>query len=154
VPGRLLRILLAGTLAAVVGSPAFAQLKLGFQAPLTGAAATDGVSAKIAAEMAAEKINGGSGGVLGQKIELAIYDDQAKTEEAVFTANKLVGQDGVKFAVSGSYSASGRAASPIFQKAGIPFISAYGVHPDITRSGNYVFRGVHLGPPQGRAAAK
>jgi branched-chain amino acid transport system substrate-binding protein len=145
--------LLAILLAAAVSSPAFAQLKLGFQAPLTGAAATDGVSARIAAEMASEKTNAG-GGVLGQKIELVTYDDQAKTEEAVFTANKLVGQDGVKFAVSGSYSASGRAAAPIFQKAGVPFISAYGVHPDITRSGNYVFRGVHLGPPQGRAAAK
>ena len=36
----------------------------------------------------------------------------------------------------------------------MPFISAYGVHPDITRSGDYVFRGVHLGPPQGRAGAK
>jgi len=92
--------------------------------------------------------------LLGQKIELVTYDDQAKTEEAVFTANKLIGQDGVKFAVSGSYSASGRAAAPIFQKAGVPFISAYGVHPDITRSGDHVFRGVHLGPPQGRAAAK
>ena len=133
--------------------PAQAEVKIGFQAPLTGAAATDGVSAKIAAEIASEKINAG-GGALGQKIELVTYDDQAKTEEAVFTANKLVGQDGVKFAVSGSYSASGRAAAPIFQKAGVPFISAYGVHPDITRSGNYVFRGVHLGPPQGRAAAK
>ena len=134
-------------------SPAAAQVKLGFQAPLTGAAATDGVSARIAAEMASEKVNAG-GGVLGQKIDLVTYDDQAKTEEAVFTANKLIGQDGVKFAVSGSYSASGRAAAPIFQKAAVPFISAYGVHPDITRSGNYVFRGVHLGPPQGRAAAK
>jgi branched-chain amino acid transport system substrate-binding protein len=130
-----------------------AQVKLGFQAPLTGAAATDGKSAKIAAEMAIEKINSG-GGVLGQKMGLVTYDDQAKTEEAVFTANKLTGQDGVKFAVSGSYSASGRAAAPIFQKAQVPFISAYGVHPDITRSGNYCFRGVHLGPPQGRAAAK
>jgi branched-chain amino acid transport system substrate-binding protein len=149
----MLRVLLSVPLATVLSTPVFAQLKLGFQAPLTGAAATDGVSAKIAAEMAAEKINAG-GGVLGQKIELVTYDDQAKTEEAVFTANKLIGQDGVKFAVSGSYSASGRAAAPIFQKAGIPFISAYGVHPDITRSGNYVFRGVHLGPPQGRAAAK
>ena len=134
-------------------SPAAAQVKLGFQAPLTGAAATDGVSARIAAEMASEKVNA-DGGVLGQKIDLVTYDDQAKTEEAVFTANKLIGQDGVKFAVSGSYSASGRAAAPIFQKAAVPFISAYGVHPDITRSGNYVFRGVHLGPPQGRAAAK
>jgi hypothetical protein len=136
------------SLAAIAITPVQAKVKIGFQAPLTGAAATDGVSAKIAAEMANEKINSG-GGVLGQKIELVTYDDQAKTEEAVFTANKLVGQDGVKFAVSGSYSASGRAAAPIFQKASVPFISAYGVHPDITRSGDYVFRGVHLGPPQG-----
>src|SRR5713226_7937860 len=115
-------------LAVALASPALAQIKLGFQAPLTGAAATDGVSARIAAEMASEKINAG-GGALGQKFELVTYDDQAKTEEAVFTANKLVGQDGVRFAVSGSYSASGRAAAPIFQKAGVPFISAYGVHP-------------------------
>jgi branched-chain amino acid transport system substrate-binding protein len=137
----------------VLAWPAHAQIKIGFQAPLTGAAATDGVSAKIAAETARDKLNA-AGGVLGQKIELVTYDDQAKTEEAVFTANKLIGQDGVKFAVSGSYSASGRAAAPIFQRAGVPFISAYGVHPDITRAGDYVFRGVHLGPPQGRAGAK
>src|SRR6516225_8577185 len=143
---------LSSTIASM-SSSALAQVKIGFQAPLTGPAATDGASAKIASEIAVEKTNA-TGGVLGQKIELVTYDDQAKTEEAVFTANKLVGQDGVKFAVSGSYSASGRAAAPIFQKAGVPFISAYGVHPDITRSGNYVFRGVHLGPPQGRAAAK
>ena len=141
------------SLAAIATTPGQAEVKIGFQAPLTGAAATDGVSARIAAEMANEKINSG-GGVLGQRVELVTYDDQAKTEEAVFTANKLVGQDKVTFAVSGSYSASGRAAAPIFQKASVPFISAYGVHPDITRSGDYVFRGVHLGPPQGRAAAK
>jgi len=140
-------------MATAAGSPTQAQIAIGFQTPLTGAAATDGGSARIAAEMAQEKINV-SGGVLGQKVQLITYDDQAKTEEAVFTANKLVGQDGVKFAISGSYSASGRAAAPIFQRAGVPFIAAYGVHPDITRAGNYVFRTVHLGPPQGRGGAK
>ncbi|MDH7798945.1 MULTISPECIES: ABC transporter substrate-binding protein [unclassified Beijerinckia] len=139
-----------GTLAAF---PAAAQVKIGFQAPLTGPAATDGVSAKVASELAIERINA-KGGILGQKAELVTYDDQAKTEDAVFTANKLIGQDGVKFAVSGSYSASGRAAAPIFQNAKVPFISAYGVHPDITRTGEYAFRTVHLGQPQGRAAAK
>jgi len=141
------------TITVFPGCPATAQVKFGFQAPLTGPAATDGVSAKVAAELATERINA-AGGVLGQKVELVTYDDQAKTDEAVFTANKLVGQDGVKFAVSGSYSASGRAAAPIFQTAKVPFISAYGVHPDITRAGAYVFRTVHLGQPQGRAAAK
>ncbi len=36
----------------LAGMPAFAQVKIGFQAPLTGPAATDGVSAKVAAELA------------------------------------------------------------------------------------------------------
>ncbi|MGN6460799.1 MAG: ABC transporter substrate-binding protein [Pseudolabrys sp.] len=148
-----LRVGAALAFSVAVATSATAQIKIGFQAPLTGPAATDGVSAKVAAELAVQDINA-KGGVLGQKIELVTYDDQAKTDEAVFTANKLVGQDGVKFAVSGSYSASGRAAAPVFQKAGVPFISAYGVHPDITRTGNYVFRTVHLGQPQGRAGAK
>jgi branched-chain amino acid transport system substrate-binding protein len=132
--------------------PAQAEIKIGFQAPLSGFAATDGKSAKIAAEMAIEDINN-AGGVLGEKLQLISYDDQAKSDQAIFTANKLIGEDGVKFAVNGSYSASGRAAAPLFQKAGIPFISAYGVHPDITAAGDYCFRLVHLGPPQGRATA-
>jgi branched-chain amino acid transport system substrate-binding protein len=141
------------TVGLLASAPVCAQVKIGFQAPMTGPAATDGVSAKVAAEIAIERINA-AGGILGQKAELVMYDDQAKTEEAVFTANKLVGQDGVRFAVSGSYSASGRAAAPIFQTAKVPFISAYGVHPDITRAGEYAFRTVHLGQPQGRAGAK
>ncbi len=152
-PRRLWTGLLASAIGAFLLSPAAAQIKIGFQAPLTGPAATDGVSAKAAAELAIDRINA-AGGILGQKAELVTYDDQAKTEDAVFTANRLVGDDGVKFAISGSYSASGRAAAPIFQAAKVPFISAYGVHPDITRAGDYCFRTVHLGQPQGRAAAK
>jgi branched-chain amino acid transport system substrate-binding protein len=136
----------------VTGTLANAQIKIGFQAPLTGFAATDGKSAKIAAEMAIEEINAG-GGVLGQKLELIAYDDQAKSDQAIFTANKLIGEDGVKLVVNASYSASGRAAAPVFQNAGVVMISAFGVHPDITRAGNFMFRLVHLGPPQGRATA-
>ena len=132
--------------------PAHADIKVGFQAPLTGFAATDGKSAKIAAEMAVDDING-AGGVLGQKLQLITYDDQAKSDQAIFTANKLIGEDGVKLVVNGSYSASGRAAAPVFQKASVVMIAAYGVHPDITAAGDYMFRLVHLGPPQGRATA-
>ncbi|MEA2950340.1 MAG: branched-chain amino acid transport system substrate-binding protein [Alphaproteobacteria bacterium] len=132
--------------------PAQADIKIGFQAPLTGFAATDGKSAKIAAEMAIDDINQ-AGGVLGQQLQLITYDDQAKSDQAIFTANKLIGEDGVKLVVNGSYSASGRAAAPVFQTAGVVMIAAYGVHPDITTAGDYMFRLVHLGPPQGRATA-
>jgi branched-chain amino acid transport system substrate-binding protein len=139
-------------LSAAAAIPARAEIKIGFQAPLTGPSATDGKSAQIAATMAVEDINA-AGGVLGQKIELVTYDDQAKSDQAIFTANKLIGEDGVKLVVNGSYSASGRAAAPVFQKAGVVMISAYGVHPDITRAGDYMFRLVHLGEPQGAATA-
>jgi branched-chain amino acid transport system substrate-binding protein len=139
-------------LSAAAAMPARADIKIGLQAPLTGPSATDGKSAQIAATMAVEDINA-AGGVLGQKIELVTYDDQAKSDQAIFTANKLIGEDGVKLVVNGSYSASGRAAAPVFQKAGVVMISAYGVHPDITRAGDYMFRLVHLGEPQGAATA-
>ena len=127
--------------------PAHAEIKIGFQVPLTGPSATDGKSAQIAATMAVEDINA-AGGVLGQKIELVTYDDQAKSDQAIFTANKLIGEDGVKLVVNGSYSASGRAAAPVFQKAGVVMISAYGVHPDITQR-----RRLHVPPGPSRTAA-
>jgi len=143
-------LLAAAALAAAV--PAHAQIKIGFQAPLTGFAATDGKSAMIAAQLAIDEING-AGGLLGQKLQLISYDDQAKPDQAIFTANKLIGEDGVKLVVNASYSASGRAAAPVFQKAGVVMIAAYGVHPDITTAGDDMFRLVHLGPPQGEATA-
>jgi branched-chain amino acid transport system substrate-binding protein len=139
-------------LGAATTMPSRADIKIGFQVPLTGPAATDGKSAQIAGEMAVEDINA-AGGVLGEMLQLIAYDDQAKSDQAIFTANKLIGEDGVKLVVNGSYSASGRAAAPVFQNAGVVMIAAYGVHPDITRAGDYMFRLVHLGPPQGAATA-
>jgi branched-chain amino acid transport system substrate-binding protein len=131
---------------------AHAQIKIGLQVPATGPGATDGKSAQVGAELAVEDINA-AGGVLGQKIQLVTYDDQAKSDQAIFTANKLAGDDGVRLVVNGSYSASGRAAAPVFQKAKVVMIDAFAVHPDITKAGDYIFRIAQLGPPQGEAAA-
>jgi len=143
---------LLGSLVLFGATSALAEIKLGLQVPATGPGATDGKSAQIGAEIAVADINA-AGGVLGQKIRLVTYDDQAKPDQAIFTANKLAGDDQVKLVVNGSYSASGRAAAPVFQKAGVVMISAYAVHPDITKAGDYVFRVAQLGPPQGAAAA-
>src|SRR5258708_28263921 len=149
------RNVIAATLAAALvwAGSATAQIKCGFDAPQAGPAAADGKSSTIGAEIARDWINE-KGGVLGQKIELMIYDDQNKPDQAVPIANKLIGQDKVVAAVSGSYSGPTRAAATVFQQAHIPYISAYGVHPDITKEGNWAFRGVQLGQPQGKGAAK
>ena len=130
-----------------------AEVKIGFHAPLTGFAAADGKSARIGAELAVEQVNA-QGGINGENIALVVYDDQAKAAQSVPIAKKLIGQDRVNIAVSGSYSGPTRAAAGVFQEAGIPYISAYAIHPDITRAGNYVFRTSFMGEVQGRAGAK
>lgn len=138
---------------AAFAAPAAAQnIRIGFHAPLTGFAASDGKSALNGAELAVEQINA-KGGVNGRKIELVVNDDQARPDQAVPLANKYVG-DGLKIVVSGSYSGPTRASAGVFQQAKIPYISAYAIHPDITRAGNHVFRTSFMGEVQGRAAVK
>jgi branched-chain amino acid transport system substrate-binding protein len=128
-------------------------IKVGFHAPLTGFAASDGKSASEGAKLAVEQINS-AGGVNGKMLELVIYDDQAKAAQAIPIANKLIGQDEVVIGVSGSYSGPTRSAAGVFQEASLPYIAAYAIHPDITRAGNYVFRTSFLGEVQGRGGAK
>jgi len=147
------KLLVAACLAATLVAPALAQnIKVGFHAPLTGFAASDGKTALQGAELAVEQINAG-GGVNGRKLELVVQDDQAKPEQAVPLANKYIGE-GLKVVISGSYSAPTRAAAGVFQNAKIPYISSYAIHPDITRAGNYVFRTSFMGEVQGRVAPK
>ena len=148
---RVLLTLLGALFAAHVASAQ--TLKIGFNAPLTGFAAADGKSALTGAELAVEQINA-AGGVGGKKLELVVYDDQASPKESVPVANKLIEQDNVNVGISGSYSGATRAAAGVYQSAGVPYISAYAVHPEITRSGDYVFRTSFVGEVQGRAGAK
>jgi len=128
-------------------------IKVGFHAPLTGFAASDGKSSSEGAKLAVEQVNS-AGGIDGKMLELVIYDDQAKAAQAIPIANKLIGQDEVVIAVSGSYSGPTRSAAGVFQESSIPYIAAYAIHPDVTRAGNYVFRTSFLGEVQGRSGAK
>lgn len=129
------------------------KIKIGFNAPLTGFAASDGKSSSEGAKLAVEQINA-AGGINGKMLELVIYDDQAKAAQSIPIANKLIGQDKVVIGVSGSYSGPTRSAAGVYQEAKIPYISAYAIHPDITRAGDYVFRTSFLGEVQGRGGAK
>jgi branched-chain amino acid transport system substrate-binding protein len=134
-------------------------IKIGFFAPITGPAAADGLSAKNAVELGLKEVND-SGGIRGKKVELIVYDDRLKAEEAVAIANKLIEKDKVIGVASGSYSAPTRVAAPIFQKAGMPMVAGYAVHPDVTwdpkqkKPNDYCFRNGFLGEIEGAAAAE
>lgn len=134
-------------------------IKIGFFAPITGPAAADGMSAKHAVELGVKDIND-AGGIKGKKVELITYDDRLKAEEAVAIANKLIEKDKVVGVASGSYSGPTRVAAPIFQKAGMPLVAGYAVHPDVTwdpkakKVNDYMFRNGFLGEIEGAAAAE
>jgi branched-chain amino acid transport system substrate-binding protein len=134
-------------------------IRIGFFAPITGPAAADGASAKQAVELGLKQVND-AGGIKGKKVNLIIYDDRLKAEEAVAIANKLIERDKVVGVVSGSYSGPTRVSAPIFQKAGMPMVAGYAVHPDVTwdpklkRPNDFIFRNGFLGEIEGAAAAE
>lgn len=128
-------------------------IKIGFFSPTTGFAAADGTSALNSANLAVDMINQ-AGGVLGRQLELVSYDDAAAPDQASGIARKLIEQDLVVAGISGSYSGATRAAAPIFQEAGIPMISAYAIHPEITVIGDKIFRVGTLADVQGRVGAE
>ncbi len=152
ITGKLAGLAIAAAMAA---TPALAgeTYKIGINVPLTGFAAADGKSALTGAELAVEQINA-MGGVNGKMLELVVEDDHANPKQAVPAVTKMIESDGVVLGISGSYSGATRAAAGIYQSAGKPYISAYAVHPDITRAGDYVFRTSFVGIVQGRAGAK
>ena len=134
-------------------------IKIGFFAPITGPAAADGTSAKNAVELGLKEVND-AGGVRGKKVELIVYDDRLNPQEAVAIANKLIEKDKVVGVASGSYSGPTRVSAPIFQKAGMPMVAGYAVHPDVTwdpnqkKPNDYCFRNGFLGEIEGAAAAE
>lgn len=147
------RMLITAAALSLTAGMALAQIKIGFNVPSTGFAAADGKSALEGAKLAVAQANA-AGGVAGQKLELVVYDDQASPKEAVPVATKLVEKDKVVVGVSGSYSGSTRAAASIFQRAQVPYVVAYAIHPDITLAGDYMFRVSAMGEVQGRGGAK
>ncbi|HUL30013.1 MAG TPA: ABC transporter substrate-binding protein, partial [Thermodesulfobacteriota bacterium] len=134
-------------------------IPIGFFAPITGPAAADGESAKNAVMLGLKEVND-AGGIGGKKINLIIYDDRLNPQEAVAIANKLIEKDKVVGVVSGAYSGPTRVTAPIFQKAGIPMVAGYAVHPDVTwdpkekRPNDFCFRNGFLGEIEGAAAAE
>ncbi len=105
------RSLLAGAAALGVGGPVLTAsvvasanaaraadgepIPIGSMLPLTGAAASDGLSGQAGVELAVEEINA-MGGILGRPLVAHFADTKnMSAEEAVSAANRLIDRDGV-----------------------------------------------------------
>jgi branched-chain amino acid transport system substrate-binding protein len=78
----------------LLAAPAFADIKIGVYGPFTGGSAGMGVSMRNGVQMAAEEINK-SGGILGQKVDLVLRDDEAKNERGAQIMQELLEREKV-----------------------------------------------------------
>jgi branched-chain amino acid transport system substrate-binding protein len=119
-------------LAASLGlsSVATAQVKLGMAGPITGPSAATGAQMKNGVEQAVADINA-AGGILGQKLTLAIGDDVSDPKQGVSVANKFVG-DGIKFVIGNYNSSVSIPSSEVYNENGILQITPASTNPTFT----------------------
>ncbi len=95
--------------AAVMSSPAMADIKIGITGPLSGPAANTGISMREAYEAAAAQANKNGGVKLGEEmhqIELIFEDSASRPEMGVSAAQKLLTRDNVDILIGDSLASS------------------------------------------------
>jgi len=139
---RITRIALWLAVAAGLSSTGACQdtVKIGVVLPLTGSQAAFGEAIKNGYLIALDEINA-KGGVLGKKLELDVYDDQSKPDQAVQGVSKLVDQDRMPL-ILGSYSSeSTMAMIPAMTQRQVPLIIPIAVADNLLESKSpWIFR--------------
>ena len=133
--------------------PAPDVILLGEVGSLTGAEATFGQSTHEGIQLALEQANA-AGGVNGRKLEVRVYDDQGKPEEAANAAVRLINQDKVKLILGEVASTNSLAMADKAQAAQVPMVTPSSTNETVTQKGDYVFRVCFIDPFQGYAMAK
>jgi branched-chain amino acid transport system substrate-binding protein len=122
--------------------------------PLTGDAASYGLSVKQGAEIAVKEINDAGGVKVGDKtvkLELKFEDDQATPDKAVTAYNTLM-DDGMNALLGCVTSGSSLAVTDLTKEDGIFMLTPSGSAKDITKNDN-VFRLCFTDPLQGEKMA-
>jgi branched-chain amino acid transport system substrate-binding protein len=141
------------TAAAPSGGVSGDTILIGEIGSLTGSEATFGISTRNAIELALREVNA-AGGVKGKKIEVRVYDDQSKPEEAANAATRLINQDQVLLILGEVASTNSIAMANKAQPAKVPMISNASTNPKVTEIGDYIFRVCFIDPFQGYVMAK
>jgi branched-chain amino acid transport system substrate-binding protein len=152
---RLTIVGLAATCLVGIGcnkQPAADVIKVGEFASLTGKEANFGNSSHQGTLLAIEELNA-AGGVLGKKLELITEDDLTKAGEPATVVNKLISRDGVVAVLGEVASSRSLEAAPICQQNKIPMISPSSTNPEVTKTGDYIFRVCFIDPFQGTVMA-
>ncbi len=150
----LLRVLfISSALLAVSCSRQSDAIKIGEYASLTGKEAGFGQTSHHGVVLAIEELNT-AGGVLGKKLELVVEDNQTKSGESATVVKKLISRDKVIALIGEVSSTRSLEAAPVAQQAKIPMIAPAATNPDVTKTGDFIFRVCFIDPFQGTVMAK
>ena len=134
---------LAATLAlgALMATPALAAdpIKIGALYNLTGGLSSlDGPSLN-GAQLAAKQINDAGGLLDGRMIELLAIDGKTDQQEVAKAGQRML-SEGVVAGIGQSDTTFVMAAAPLFQEAGVPFVTSGATHPLLPEwVGDYMF---------------
>lgn len=131
---------------------AAAPVKIGAIFAKTGPAGANNRNYFQAARFAVEKLNAG-GGVAGRSVELLEFDNQSTALGARAAAKEAVSAE-VVAVVGAVWSSHSLAMASVFQQAKIPMITPASTHPDITKTGDYIYRVCFIDTFQGAALAR
>lgn len=114
-------------------------VRFGVSAPITGNQAQYGTDIRSGIELAIEQLNQ-EAFLPGTTFEMVVEDSKSDPKEAANVAQKFASSGDV-LAVVGDFSSTAcLAAAPIYQRAGILMMTPTASHPDVTKTGDYIFR--------------
>ena len=168
-------VTVTGTLAALaapalIGRRAWAAdtVRIGAPYPLSGQAASAGISVKDAIEVGVQIVNeahpemkdvplaatAGLPGLGGRKIELIVADHQGNPATAQSQALRLITQEKVAAIIGAYQSSCVLTASQVAERYGIPFLTGEAASPNLTERGfKWFFRTTPIGTDFGAAYA-
>lgn len=126
-------------------------VEIGMIVARSGKAQDYGASAIRGAQLAVDEINE-HGGVLGHRLQLAVFDNKSTALNARQAANKAVYRR-VVGVVGAVWSTHSLAVAPVLQEHKIPMISPGSTAPEVTQTGNYIFRTCYTDDFQGKLMA-
>lgn len=116
---------LAAALLALGSPAALAQIRIGATLAETGPAGALGDPEAKTLRLLVEQINA-AGGVLGQPLELVLYDDGGDPNNARTFATRLIEDDGVVAIIGGTTTGTSMAILSVAEEEEVPFISLAG----------------------------
>ena len=139
---KITALALTAAAVAALATPALADIKIGSTLAQTGPASFLGDPEAKTLKMLVAELNA-KGGINGELIELIMYDDGADPNKARTFATRLIEDDEVVAVIAGSTTGATMAMIPVFEEAGIPFISLAGAVVIIDPVKRWVFKTPH-----------